>query len=78
LQKNKHNILEFIISLAKWINLQVVAEGVENKEQADFLCKLGCNYAQGYYYAKPMPVNEFTKLLNDSDIEIPLIPPSCE
>jgi diguanylate cyclase (GGDEF)-like protein len=78
LQKNKHNILEFIIKLAKWINLQVVAEGVEKKGQVDFLRKLGCNYAQGYYYAKPMPVDEFTKLLNNSNVEIPSLPHGCE
>jgi diguanylate cyclase (GGDEF)-like protein len=78
LQKNKHNILEFIIKLAKWINLQVVAEGVEKKGQVDFLRKLGCNYAQGYYYAKPMPVDEFTKLLNHSNVEIPSLPHGCE
>ncbi len=38
-----------------------VAEGVECKEQHDILCEMGCDIAQGYYYAKPMPIEEFSK-----------------
>ncbi len=42
-------------------SLSSVAEGVESKLQHDTLCEMGCNLGQGYYYAKPMPIDEFTK-----------------
>lgn len=57
------DILKGIIQLIQGINLPVIAEGVETKEQADFLMDIGCFHAQGYLYAKPMPVSEFEKLL---------------
>ncbi|MDD5936215.1 MAG: EAL domain-containing protein [Clostridiales bacterium] len=56
-------ILGFVISLAKWLNLSVVAEGVETKEQIVALRSMQCNYAQGYYYAKPMNYESFSKVL---------------
>jgi diguanylate cyclase (GGDEF)-like protein len=52
-------ILRFIMSLARWMNLSVVAEGVETKEQLERLREIGCDYVQGYYFAKPMPCAEF-------------------
>lgn len=55
-------ILQFIISLAQWMNLSVVAEGVETREQLDRLRSIGCDYVQGYYFAKPMPWKEFASL----------------
>lgn len=61
--KNRNSILGFIISLSKWMNLETVAEGVENKEQVDKLRRYGCDYVQGYYYAKPMPKEEFEHYL---------------
>lgn len=59
----KGNILNFIVSLAKWLGLAVIAEGVESNEQAMFLRSLGCNYGQGYYFAKPLPQEEFINFL---------------
>lgn len=47
------------ISLAKQLNMRIVAEGVEKKEQVDFLAKQECDMIQGYYFAKPMPANEY-------------------
>lgn len=47
------------IKLAKSLNMRTVAEGVEIKEQVDFLAEQGCDMIQGYYFAKPMPKNEF-------------------
>ena len=47
------------IRLAKSLNMRTVAEGVEIREQVDFLAAQGCDMIQGYYYAKPMPKNEF-------------------
>ncbi len=47
------------ISLAKKLNMRTVAEGVEAKDQVEFLAAQGCDMIQGYYYAKPMPGNEY-------------------
>ena len=47
------------IKLAKSLNMKTVAEGVEIKEQVDFLAKQGCDMIQGYYFAKPMPKDEY-------------------
>lgn len=65
------SVLSFIISLAKWMDLQVVAEGVETKEQVHLLQTLNCEYAQGYYYAKPMSEKQFEKYLLQSNIRTP-------
>lgn len=56
-------IVEHTIQMSKDIGLDMVAEGVETKEQAMFLKECGCDTAQGYYYAKPMALEEFNKLL---------------
>ncbi|MGN0732657.1 MAG: putative bifunctional diguanylate cyclase/phosphodiesterase [Emergencia sp.] len=55
----EESILKDIISMAHRLNLEVVAEGIETAEQAERLRTLDCDYAQGYYFAKPMPVEEF-------------------
>ena len=52
-------IVREAIHLAKSLNMRVVAEGVEKKEQVDFLAEQGCDMIQGFYFAKPMPVAEF-------------------
>ena len=57
------SILRFIISLAHWMRLSVVAEGVETREQLERLRGFGCDYVQGYFLAKPMPVAEYEELL---------------
>lgn len=63
-KKNRgENILASVIRMAKWMDLAVIAEGVETKEQADFLQEIGCVIAQGYYYARPMPVAEYENYL---------------
>ena len=53
-----------IITLARMLDIQVVAEGVETQEQADALRLLGCHLHQGYLYARPVPVLEFDALLD--------------
>lgn len=52
-------IVREAICLARELNMRVVAEGIEQKEQVDFLAGLGCDMIQGFYFAKPMPVAEF-------------------
>jgi len=58
-------IIKGIITMAKDIGIETVAEGVETKEQAEFLREIGCDMAQGFYYAKPMPISEFEALLGN-------------
>lgn len=58
------SIVKAIISLAKTFNLSITAEGVENKEQLDFLVEQECDEIQGYYFSKPLPLEELKKLLN--------------
>ena len=55
-------IVEHTITMTNDIGLEIIAEGVETKEQAQFLSKCGCDIVQGFLYAKPMPVSEFNKL----------------
>lgn len=53
------NILSCIVDMAKRLNMKTVAEGCEDQETADSLGKLGCTYIQGYFYSKPLPLQEF-------------------
>lgn len=52
-------VISNIVRMVKELDLNVICEGVETYEQASFLRKVGCNNAQGYLYAKPMPVKDF-------------------
>lgn len=66
LSKNEsraESIIIAIIRMAKWLELPIVAEGVETREQVDFLKSLGCEYVQGYYFSKPVPVEEYLFLV---------------
>ena len=56
-------LLEHTILLAKELGLCVTAEGVEREEQVDFLKQMKCDSIQGYYYSRPLPKEEFEKLL---------------
>ena len=58
-------ILASVARMAGWLGIPVVVEGVETKEQKDFLESIGCTYVQGYYYARPMPVEEYEKLIKE-------------
>jgi diguanylate cyclase (GGDEF)-like protein len=57
------SILASSILMAGWLNTPVIMEGVETAEQVEFLKSIGCNYVQGYYYARPMPVPEYEALI---------------
>ena len=52
-------IIKNVVTMASELNLDMVSEGVETKEQADFLMCVGCDVIQGYFYAKPMPLSDF-------------------
>ncbi|MEG2652955.1 MAG: EAL domain-containing protein, partial [Ruthenibacterium sp.] len=56
------NIIASVIRMAKWLNIPVIAEGAETIEQVDFLRSVGCDYVQGYYFARPMPVEQYEQL----------------
>ena len=56
-------ITKAVIALAKSLNLKIIAEGVETKEQKDFIVENGCENIQGYYYSKPVPQNEMQIIL---------------
>lgn len=57
------NILFTIIQLAKSLNMETVAEGVETKNQFEMLAEMGCGCIQGYYFSKPVPEAEFVESL---------------
>ena len=57
------SITKNILGIAKSINVNAIAECVETKEQAEFLIENGCEYAQGYYYHKPLKVEDVVKVL---------------
>ena len=57
-------IIRHIIELAQFKNLKVVAEGVEQQEQIDFLRKVSCDYIQGYFYSAPKSYNDFIKYIS--------------
>lgn len=61
-------IAETIIDLGKKMNLKVIAEGIEEIEQQERLIELGCDEVQGFYYAKPMPEEEFLDFLKNNNL----------
>jgi diguanylate cyclase (GGDEF)-like protein/PAS domain S-box-containing protein len=58
-------ITRALLNLAQDLSLSSVAEGVENRQQAEFLRERSCDYIQGYLYSKPLPVDEVNRLLRD-------------
>jgi len=58
-------VIPSVIEMAKKLGLDVVCEGVESREQVDFLQKIGCDYAQGFYYSKPVPNDDFMEMLTE-------------
>lgn len=57
------SVLASIIRMAKWLNIPVIAEGVERSDQVEFLRSVGCEYIQGYYFGRPMPGSQYNELL---------------
>ncbi len=60
------SIVRAIVSLAHSLNLKVVAEGVETPAQLDFLKAAGCDEYQGYHYSRPLPADQFQRLIRDA------------
>lgn len=83
----KRNILSFIVSLSKWLQLPTIAEGVETQTEFELLKSMGCNYIQGYFFSKPMAAEAFVGYMEEhregyqkKDIAVPceLLPSKTE
>lgn len=65
-EKTEHTrggrILAAVVGMAHRLDMEIIAEGVERKEQADYLENLGCNCMQGYYFSRPIPADDFEAL----------------
>ncbi|WP_404415476.1 EAL domain-containing protein [Marinospirillum sp.] len=68
-QTTEGTLTRAIIALGHGLGMQVVAEGVEEKEQLGALKQLGCDYAQGYVISRPIPADEFTQLLKQQSAQ---------
>ena len=58
-ESNSRDLCKVMIMLAQQLNIQVVAEGIENEEQKQYLLEAGCQFGQGYLFSKPMPFLQF-------------------
>ena len=54
-------IMSSVIRMAKWLGINSIVEGVETEEQVEALAQMGCQHFQGYYFCRPMPVDQFEK-----------------
>ena len=61
------NVLGSIINMTKLIAVPIIVEGIERQDQCEFLQNLGVRYIQGYYFYKPMPLEDYEKLMSNSD-----------
>ena len=61
------SILESIVNMGKNLGTPMIVEGIETPEQVNFLSDLGCSYMQGFYFYRPMPPEEFERLIADGD-----------
>ena len=64
-KRNDTRMISIVIDIADYLGVPVIAEGVETEEQYLALKKLGCTIIQGYYFSKPLPADEFEKLLKE-------------
>ncbi len=69
LNSDDASIVKAILALAKALNLHVIAEGIETREQYDYLKELGCDEGQGYMYARPMPLDDLLKFIREKQSE---------
>ena len=61
--KKDYRLVGIMIEIARLLEVPVIAEGVETKEQMELLKAIGCDIIQGYYFSKPLPADEFEKLI---------------
>jgi EAL domain-containing protein (putative c-di-GMP-specific phosphodiesterase class I) len=65
-----NSIIDAIIAMAKGLNLNLIAEGVENQTQIDHLRKAGCGLAQGFFYSHPVPEEELLRFIKSNEYSI--------
>lgn len=58
-------LIASIVEMARKLHMSVVCEGVEYQEHSEFLCSIGCDYLQGYYFSKPIPEQEFENYMKN-------------
>ena len=63
-------VVRAVVGMAHSLNLKLVAEGVETKEELDAICSEDIDYIQGYYYSKPLPVHEFIQFIKEKNSEM--------
>lgn len=63
--EKSQKMVELVIQIAKLLNVPVIAEGVEDEKQYEFLKNIGCDQIQGYYFSRPIPAEEFEKKLKE-------------
>ncbi|MGD1822256.1 MAG: EAL domain-containing protein [Pleomorphochaeta sp.] len=64
--KDSGIIAKIIVNMASVLNLQVITEGVETEEQLNYISSIKCELVQGYYYSKPLTINNFIEYFNKS------------
>lgn len=64
------SLVQDIIKIGKKMNLKIIAEGVENREQLSYLIDHGCDEIQGYYYSKPLVEEDALKLIEEVDVKV--------
>ena len=67
--KKTASIVQSIVKLSHALNLTVIAEGVETKEEWDLLKEYGCNYMQGYLYSKPLKLSDLIEMMIEKEIK---------
>ncbi|MEL7290647.1 MAG: EAL domain-containing protein [Pseudomonadota bacterium] len=73
-QSRQYNIVMALIQLAKRLGLDVIAEGVETEQELEILSKLGADYIQGYYFSKPLPIEQLTDVADHFSLANPSAP----
>lgn len=64
-----HIAIESTVAMIKKLNMQIVAEGIEDKHQLDTLLGMGCDFIQGYYFSKPVPKKDFIEVLKKNNTQ---------
>jgi EAL domain-containing protein (putative c-di-GMP-specific phosphodiesterase class I) len=60
-EERGRKVLQLTVKLIKELNMMVIAEGVETKDEVDFLKQIGCDVFQGFHFSRPIPIDQFEK-----------------
>jgi len=66
--KKSMKLVELVLEIAEFLQVPVIAEGVETEKQLKLLKERNCDIIQGYYFSKPVPAEEFTKFFKDQEV----------